>query len=126
METKVSSGWIRTGKHKEIKTTASRTRVNIVGALQLDTMEILTKDYKTVNSVSIIDFLIDLKAIYSAKRKIYLIVDNGPYYTSKAVKGKAKELGIEMTYLPPYSPNLNPIERLWKVMNEADCTAFRW
>lgn len=93
METKVSSGWIRTGKHKEIKTTASRTRVNIVGALQLDTMEILTKDYKTVNSESIIDFLIDLKAIYSAKRKIYLIVDNGPYYTSKAVKGKAKELG---------------------------------
>jgi hypothetical protein len=65
METKVSSGWIRTGKHKEIKTMASRTRVNIVGALQLDTMEILTKDYKTVNSASIIDFLIELKAIYT-------------------------------------------------------------
>jgi transposase len=31
---------------------------------------------------------------------------------------KAKELNIKLHYLPPYSPNLNPIERLWKVMNE--------
>ncbi len=118
METKVSSGWIRTGKHKEIKTTASRTRVNLVGAIHLDTLDILTKDYKTVNSESVIDFLTQLKATYSNKNKIHLIVDNGPYYTSKVVKEKAKELGIEMVYLPPYSPNLNPIERVWKVLNE--------
>ena len=30
------------------------------------------------------------------------------------VTSLAKELGIDLVYIPPYSPNLNPIERLWK------------
>jgi transposase len=89
METKVSSDWIRTGKHKEIKTTASRTRVNIAGAIHLNTLIILIKYYKAVNSESVIDFLRQIKATYLNKNKIHLIVDNGPYYTSKAVKEKA-------------------------------------
>ena len=118
METKVTYGWIRAGKFKEIKTTASRTRVNLLGAINLDDMDLIAKPYKTIDSESVIDFLEGIKARYSNKKNIYFVTDNGPYYTSKAVKGKAVELGITMTYLPPYSPNLNPIERLWKYMNE--------
>jgi transposase len=118
METKVTYGWIRTGKFKEIKTTASRTRVNLLGAINLDDMGLITKPYKTIDSDSVMDFLKDIKVKYSDKKSIYLVVDNGSYYTSKAVREKASQLGITMTYLPPYSPNLNPIERLWKYMNE--------
>ena len=118
METKVTYGWIRAGKFKEIKTTASRTRVNLLGAINLDNMDLIAKPYKTIDSESVIDFLEGIKARYSNKKNIYFVTDNGPYYTSKAVKEKAVELGITMTYLPPYSPNLNPIERLWKYMNE--------
>lgn len=118
METKISAGWIRTGQDKAIKTTASRTRVNILGALQLDDMNLVTNHYQTINSDSVVDFMERLKESYPNKKKIYFIVDNGPYYTSQKVKDKAEDLGIIMTYLPPYSPNLNPIERLWKHMNE--------
>lgn len=118
METKVTYGWIRTGKFKEIKTTASRTRVNLLGVINLNDMDLITKSYKTIDSDSVIDLLKDIKVKYSDKKNIHLIVDNGSYYTSKAVKEKAFQLGITMTYLPPYSPNLNPIERLWKYMNE--------
>lgn len=118
METKVTYGWIRTGKFKEIKTAASRTRVNLLGAINLDEMDLITKPYKTIDSESTIDFLKEIKVRYAGKKNIYFIVDNGSYYTSKAVKEKAAQLGITMTYLPPYSPNLNPIERLWKYMNE--------
>ena len=70
------------------------------------------------NSESVIEFLEGIKIKYSDKKNIYFVVDNGSYYTSKVVKEKADHLGITMTYLPPYSPNLNPIERLWKYMNE--------
>ena len=49
---------------------------------------------------------------------IHLVVDGAGYHRSKEVVEAAKALGIELHYLPPYSPNLNPIERLWKVMNE--------
>jgi|TARA_B110000467_G_C18259369_1_gene445366 transposase len=118
METKITYGWIRTGKFKEIKTTASRTRVNLLGVINLNDMDLITKSYKTIDSDSVIDLLKDIKVKYSDKKNIYFIVDNGSYYTSKAVKEKASQLGITMTYLPPYSPNLNPIERLWKYMNE--------
>ncbi len=66
-------------------------------------MNLLTKDYKTIDSDSVIDFMEQLKDF---------IVDNGPYYTSNIVKQKAVELGITMVYLPSYNANLNPIERL--------------
>ncbi|WP_414437816.1 transposase [Candidatus Bealeia paramacronuclearis] len=41
-----------------------------------------------------------------------------PYTISKETKQAAEDYEIVLHYLPPYSPNLNPIERLWKVMNE--------
>ena len=46
------------------------------------------------------------------------MLDGAGYHRSQEVKDKAVELGITLHYLPAYSPNLNPIERLWKVMNE--------
>jgi len=43
-----------------------------------------------------------------------LVLDNARYKKCKLVSAKAQELKIELLYLPPYSPNLNIIERLWK------------
>jgi transposase len=117
--TKVSCGWIRTGVDKPIKTTGSRTRLNIVGAIRLGYIQdAITKQYATVNGESIIDFFKLIKEQYVADKPIHLILDGAGYHRSEVVKNKAKELGIILHYLPPYSPNLNPIERLWKVMNE--------
>ncbi|WP_350305387.1 transposase [Photorhabdus viridis] len=48
----------------------------------------------------------------------FLIVDGAGYNKAHLVKEWAYVSNIELHYLPPYSPNLNPIERLWKVMNE--------
>ena len=47
-----------------------------------------------------------------------MVLDGAGYHRKKEVVDTAKELGIKLHYLPPYSPNLSPIERLWKVMNE--------
>ena len=118
--TKVTCGWIRTGVDKVIETTGSRTRVNIVGAIRLGYLEdTLTQQYeKTVNGDSIIDFFTHIKEKYKDKNVINLVLDGAGYHRKKEVVDKAKELGIVLHYLPSYSPNLNPIERLWKVMNE--------
>ena len=59
-----------------------------------------------------------LEKKYPLKKEIHLILDGVGYHRSQALKDKAVELNIKLHYLPPYSPNLNPIERLWKVMNE--------
>jgi transposase len=117
--TKVTSGWIRTGIDKTIETTGSRTRLNIVGAIRLGYLsDAITEQYKTVNGESIIDFLEKVKRTYASKKTIQLVLDGAGYHRSQLVIDKAKELNITLHYLPPYSPNLNPIERLWKVMSE--------
>ena len=117
--TKVSCGWIRKGQDKAIETTGSRTRLNIIGALDLNNIaDAKVKCYDKVNSETIQQFFIELRQHDNSSKRIHLILDGAAYHRANAVKDKAKELNIELHYLPPYSPNLNPIERLWKVMNE--------
>lgn len=118
MATKVTYGWIRTGTDKPIATTASRTRVNLMGSLNLETMEVIAGEYKTIDSAAMEEHFKELRQKYSSAPKIHLILDNGSYNKSLETKEAAKKHGIVLHYLPPYSPNLNPIERLWKVMNE--------
>ena len=65
-----------------------------------------------VNKDSICDFLKALRAKHSDNEKITLILDNAGPNKARKVRDKARELGIKIVYLPPYSPNLNPIERL--------------
>lgn len=118
MATKVTYGWIRVGTVKPILTTASRTRVNLMGSINLETMSVTIGSYETIDSVAMEEHFKKLKMKYLKAPKIHLILDQGPYNTSAQTKEAAKRHGIVLHYLPPYSPNLNPIERLWKVMNE--------
>ena len=118
MATKVTYGWIKKGTTKPIWTTASRTRMNLMGALNLETMEVTIGSYEMLNSEAMNLYFGRLRAAYPTAPKIHLILDQGPYNTSAMTQDAAKKNGIELYYLPPYSPNLNPIERLWKMMNE--------
>jgi transposase len=118
METQLSSGWIRRGFEFLIPTTASRKRINLIGAINLEDMSLTVADYKTLNSESMEDFFKQIKAKYPKAPKIHIILDQGRYNTSAHTRAAAKKYNIELHHLPPYSPNLNPIERLWKLMNE--------
>lgn len=63
--TKLSYGWIRTGKTKHVGTTASRTRLSIIGALQLGHIgETITSQYDTINGESIMNFMDKIRAQY--------------------------------------------------------------
>lgn len=118
MATKITYGWIRKGQDKLIETTASRTRMNLFGALNLETMTAIIAPYETLNQDSMAEYFGLLRQQYPNAGKIHVILDNGSYNRAEKTKEAAKEFGIVLHYLPPYSPNLNPIERLWKVMNE--------
>ena len=64
------------------------------------------------------NFLCKIRTQYHTQKTIHLIVDQAGYHRSLLVSEQALKLNIKLHFLPPYSPNLNPIERLWKVMNE--------
>jgi transposase len=118
MATKITFGWIRKGKDKLIATVASRTRLNLLGSLNLQTMEITIDAYETIDSKATEAHFKKLREKYPKAPYIHLILDRGPYNISRETHEAALKYGIKIHLLPPYSPNLNPIERLWKIMNE--------
>jgi transposase len=118
MATKITYGWIRKGTDKPIATVASRTRMNLMGAINLTTMNMAVEAYDTIDSNAMCKYFGTVKAVYPEAGKIHMILDRGPYNISAQTLQSAQDHGIILHHLPAYSPNLNPIERVWKVMNE--------
>ena len=114
----LSAGWIRKGQEFDIKTNSGRQRVNINGAIELNTLNVVSRSCKKVNGSLMCDLLRAIRLRHPKARRICLILDNAPYNKSNRVRDFALELRIKILYLPPYSPNLNPIERLWKFMKK--------
>lgn len=117
-QTRLAYGWIAKGIRKAEKMTACQKRVNLIGAINLDGHHIEYKKVDWVNGEYLKGFLNQLIAANPAAKKIHLFLDNAGYNKSKEIKDFVKNTVINLHYLPPYSPNLNPIERLWKIMHE--------
>jgi transposase len=115
----ISYGWIKTGEQFDVKTNSGwRKRVNICGAVELGNLDVIARSYDTINKQSICDLLRAIRRKNPNEDKIYLVLDGAAYNRAKAVRKLARKLKIRILYLPPYSPNLNPIERLWKFMKK--------
>ena len=107
-------GWIKKGQEKELKANCGRQRLNINGAINLETREPMVRFYATINAQSAMDLFARLEARHPRAKVIYVIVDNARYYRSRVLKQALKGTKIKLIFLPPYSPNLNLIERFWK------------
>ncbi|GIU70491.1 MAG: IS630 family transposase [Candidatus Woesearchaeota archaeon] len=109
-----SYGWIKKGKEKNILSNTGRKGINIKGAYNVETKEVVIKEAQKVNSEVLIS-LIDELQYKQKKGNIILILDNARYNRSKLIQEYLKQNSrVKISYLPPYSPNLNLIERLWK------------
>jgi transposase len=111
-------GWIKKGARKEIPANTGRLRLNLSGVVDVVTHNILIQEDQTLNAESTIRFFQKIEGAYPEKSKVHVFCDNAPYYRNKEVKQYLETSKISLHFLPPYSPNLNPIERLWKWMKE--------
>jgi transposase len=94
-------------------------RLNCYGAFDFTHGECLLWQDGWCNGERTVRFLEALARWRAGKKgKLVLIWDNAPCHIARVVKAKAAELGIELVYLPGYSPDLNPIERLWGWLRE--------
>jgi transposase len=101
-----------------IRAPAGRNRFNVLGALNAITHELtLVFNDTYINAQSVCDLLRKIADLYVG-RPITIILDNARYQKCKLVQEVALSLKIELLYLPPYSPNLNLIERLWKFVKK--------
>jgi transposase len=109
-----SYGWIKKGKEKELKANCGRRRLNVNGAINIETLEPVTGFYDTINAQASIDLFTKIESKHPDAETIYIIVDNARYYRSCLLKDHVERTKIKLIFLPPYSPNLNLIERYWK------------
>ncbi|WP_345375351.1 IS630 family transposase, partial [Algivirga pacifica] len=112
-------GWIKKGKEYYVPSNSGRDRVNINATLNTkEVTDVITHTSDTVDTESTITLFKEVEAHYSNKNTIYIICDNARYYRSKKLIEWLKMSKIKLVFLPPYSPNLNLIERLWKYMRK--------
>ena len=110
----MSNGWIKQGKDFQICSNTGRQRLNINGAISLDTLNLVMRYDDTINAESTIKLLEQIEDAYPDATKITVICDNARYNRSKLIKAYLVDSRIELMFLPPYAPNLNLIERYWK------------
>jgi len=108
-----------------IKTPAGRQRLNVLGALNAVTRQFVSVINQTYVTAQTTCALLDkLRALHPGDR-LTLVLDNARYQHCKRVQAHAATLGIDLLFLPGYSPNLNLIERLWKFIKK-DCLNGRY
>ncbi len=120
--------WQPKGKSgtKLIPSNSGRKRLTIIGAINATTHRptILTTE-GNYDGLMMQTFLGEVRKDYPTIKTIYIFLDNAKYNHSRLVRAEAKKLRIKLLFLPPYSPNLNLIERLWKFMKK-QVTANRY
>jgi len=111
--------WSLKGEPHLIPANSGRQRYNVFGAYCVQTQEgVFLLTAANIDQDKLIEFLPLLRTKHPGPGKIYLLLDNARYNYTNAVSEAARRQRIQLDYLPPYSPNLNPIERLWKFVRQ--------
>jgi transposase len=103
-----------------IEQTSGRQRINIHGAIDLETGQTRMIEAETVDATSTIRLLESIEALYPMLALIHVFLDNARYHHAKLVQEWLSRPGcrIRLHFIPPYCPHLNPIERLWGAMHK--------
>jgi len=107
-------GWLKKGYDYTLESNTGRQRININGAYNLEEHKVVIEESNWINAQSTIGLFEKILNV-QPKGTIYLVLDNARYYRSQLVKAFiVLHPRIKLLFLPPYSPNLNVIERLWR------------
>ena len=111
--------WAPKQEKLAIEQTSGRQRINIHGAIDLETGQTRMIEVETVDAASTIKLLGSIEALYPMLALIHVFLDNASYHHAKLVREWLSRPGcrIELHFIPPYCPHLNPIERLWGLMH---------
>jgi transposase len=111
--------WAPKQDNLAIEQTSGRQRINIHGAIDLETGKTRMIEVETVDAASTITLLEAIEALYPLMALLHVFLDNARYHHAKLVQEWLARPGcrIKLHFIPAYCPHLNPIERLWGVMH---------
>lgn len=109
-------GWAPSGARAfDFKPAQRGSNISMIGALKTSGMQALYPYDGPVDAERFIDF-IEHKLKPQLSDGDVIIMDNCRTHYAKIVTDKLKALSIDTLFLPPYSPELNPIEESWSVI----------
>jgi DDE superfamily endonuclease len=110
-------GYLWSAVRRFVPTGSGRQRLNVLGAVGYGTARMITVINRGAIGAEQVCQL--LQAIHRRCRKpVTVVLDNAAYHRARIVRDFAAALNIELLFLPPYSPNLNLIERVWKLVKK--------
>jgi transposase len=117
---KIGWDWMNCGTQKEVLTPGQNKKRYLAGALNADTGELIVVEGERKNSDLFLKLLEKLKRKYAEAKRIYVILDNYRIHSSKIVNAALTHhlTNIALEFLPPYCPNENRIERIWKDLHD--------
>lgn len=121
-ETKTKNVWYQKGQEPIVEAKRKGESINFYGALNLKTGQCSARKTVRQNSQTTIKFLKKLLKIYQNK-KIFLIWDGAGWHKSGEIRRFLSETNrgrtkLELFNFPPYSPELNPQEQVWKALRQ--------
>jgi transposase len=119
-EARPAGCWAPEGIKVAIGQTSGRDRINIHGAIDLETGKTKMLEVLTVNAESTIALLTAIMLMFPTKKWIHVFLDNAKYHHAEMVRewlGRP-DCRIKLHYIPVYCPHLDPIERLWGLMHK--------
>lgn len=107
--------WSPVGRQPRVLSASTREKIGFFGALSLRSGRLLTKESHTFNWETFHHFLCHL--LRHTRGRILLLMDNARWHRARALKPffLHHQNRLMPLFLPPYSPELNPIERLWRI-----------
>jgi len=113
--TRRTHAWCAVGEERPLLTVSGRERVNL-NAYVLT--QVLLDETDCMNAQSTRCLCEKLLATHPDKQRIYVVCDNARYYKNKELRAWLADKPLVQVLLPPYSPNLSLIERLWKYLRQ--------
>lgn len=107
--------WFAKGKQRMIKTTGKHRGVKLLAAVNYVTGKVVWQEEEQYTAVEFLAFLQKVTDVYP-NGKIVMILDNARIHHAKLLEPFLIEMEgrLELIFLPPYSPQLNVVEGLWK------------
>ena len=110
------TSWSKSGSSVVYSGERYGTSLNCFGSLDLKTGNFISSFHDKGDAKATIEHFKKVRVSYDKKIPLAFLIDNASWHKTKDVQDYCKKNKITLFFLPPYSPEFNPIERVWSFL----------
>lgn len=112
VKTEQKRGWFPVNARPRLPVSGERTSINLLGAVTEDGDRFVSFVRGRLTAKVAMHFFRALQ--YEFGERLAIVLDNAGYFIAKTLKKQAAAAGLLLVYLPPYAPEMNPLEEFWR------------